>query len=298
MARDARGARVVVVAVLVTLLAAPAAAAANKEHQQMMADIRMLQEQTQLLHAQLAALTEALKTITGKLDEQAGASRKAFADQRLLVDTISAELRVVREKVDDNNLRIGSVSQELEALRSAIPPGGLAPAAPPAQGTDPQTAGAETPPATPPAQPLNPGVSPQRLWDMAWADYAGTQYSLAIDGFETYIKTFPKSEKAGDAQHYIGEIYYLQGKYREAVAAYDRAISDFPAGKMLPDSYYKRGQALNALGQTDRARESWEYVVKNYPNSDAGRLARQRLDQLQRKDQDEARVEGGIEWAA
>jgi len=285
MARHARACGFAVLLLSLVLLGAPAAAAANKEHQQMMADIRMLQEQAQLLQVQLAALAEALKTISTKMDEQSAASRKAFADQKLQVDAVSGDLRVVREKVDDNSLRIGSVAQELEALRTAIPQGGAAGL----PGGDPQSAGDPAAlPAPPTAPPLNPGVSPERLYNMAWADYAGGEYTLAVQGFETYIKTFPKSAQAGDAQHYIGETYYVQGKYREAVAAYDRVITDFPNTKMLPDTYYKRGQALYALGQVDRARESWEFVVKTYPNSDAGRLARQRLDQLQRKDgQDE-----------
>ena len=69
------------------------------------------------------------------------------------------------------------------------------------------------------------------------------------------------------------------------MAAYDQVLASYPASKKIPDTYFKRGLALNALGQVDRARESWEFVLKNFPNSDAGRLARQRLDQLQKKDE-------------
>ncbi|HSK11278.1 MAG TPA: tol-pal system protein YbgF, partial [Vicinamibacterales bacterium] len=267
----------VAMALLLSIASGPVAAA-NKEQQQMMADIRMLQAQTQALQVQIAALTEALKTVSTKIDEQGGATRKAFADQKLLVDAISGDLRVVREKVDDNNLRIGSVSLEIEALRNAIPaPGAFLAPSPGAEGqppADPAAAGQEggTPaPATPPAS----GMSPQRLYDMAWADYAGGQYSLAVRGFEEYIKSFPKSELAGDAQFFIGETYYVQGQYKDAVDAYDRVIANYPASKKIPDTYFKRGLALNALGQTDRARESWEHVIKTFPNSDAGRLARQ-----------------------
>jgi tol-pal system protein YbgF len=260
-----------------------AASAASKEHQQMMADIRMLQEQTALLRAQLSELRDVLKAVGTKLDEQAAVSRKAFADQKLLVDTISNDLRVVRERVDDNNVRVSSLSQELEAVRMALPQPG---ATPPASGGEPGAAG--PPPAgvagPPPTGAAAPSVSPQRLYDQAWGDYVGAQYNLAIAGFENYIRTFPKSELAGDAQYFVGESYYQQGTYREAVTAYDRGISDYPNSKRIPDMYFKRGMALNALGQTDRARESWEFVLKNYPNSDAGRLARQRLDQLIRKD--------------
>ena len=44
------------VAVALAVIAATPAAAANKEHQQLMADIRMLQEQAQLLQNMLGSL--------------------------------------------------------------------------------------------------------------------------------------------------------------------------------------------------------------------------------------------------
>jgi tol-pal system protein YbgF len=273
----------ILVAGTMLLAASGVASAASKEHLQMLADIRMLQEQTALLRAQLTELRDVLKAVGSKIDEQSGVSRKAFADQKLLVDTISSDLRVVREKVDDNNVRVSSLSQELESVRMALAQGG---AAPPAAGGDPAAAGG-TPPAgavgPPPAGAVNPAVSPQRLYDQAWGDYVGAQYNLAIAGFENYIRSYPRSELAGEAQYFIGESCYQQGMHREAVTAYDRGISDYPNSKRIPDMYYKRGMALNALGQTDRARESWEYVLKNFPNSEAGRLARQRLDQLIRR---------------
>ena len=63
------------------LLATPAAAA-DKAHQQLMAEIRMLQEQQQQLQQMLGGLADTLKVVTTKLDEQTGANRKGFADQK------------------------------------------------------------------------------------------------------------------------------------------------------------------------------------------------------------------------
>src|SRR5919108_4134741 len=110
--------RACVIAALVA--AASPASAANKEHQQMMADIRMLHEQAQLLQNLIASLNETLKAVNARLDDQANASRKAFADQKLIIDTLSSDSRVIREKLDDNNVRLGSISQEVDALRQAI----------------------------------------------------------------------------------------------------------------------------------------------------------------------------------
>ena len=129
-----------------------------------------------------------------------------------------------------------------------------------------------------------PGVSPQRLYDLAWGDYVGAQYNLAISGFENYIRTFPGPSRPATRSTSSARATTSRGCTARRSTAFDRGISDYPNSKRIPDMYFKRGMALNALGQTDRARESWEYVVKTFPNSDAGRLARQRLDQLIRKD--------------
>src|SRR5215475_1903396 len=95
------------VALTIGLFAAPPAAAANKEHQQLMADIRMLQEQAQQLQNLLATLNESLKAVNARLDQQAETNRKSFADTKLVVDNLSNDVRVVREKLDDTNVRVG-----------------------------------------------------------------------------------------------------------------------------------------------------------------------------------------------
>src|SRR5437762_2966669 len=108
------------VAICLVTLALTPASAANKEHLQLAADIRMLQEQAQVLQNMLGSLNETLKAVNTRLDDQTNGMRKAFADQKLLIDNLSSDLRVVREKVDDNNVRIASLTQELDALRQAV----------------------------------------------------------------------------------------------------------------------------------------------------------------------------------
>jgi tol-pal system protein YbgF len=222
-----------------------------------------------------------LKAVVTRLDEQAGTSRKGFADQKIQGDTMVSDLRAVREKVDETNVRLGSLSEEVEALR-ATQAASAQTAPPPAPG-DPAAVPPTTPPGPPPAiRPGGYGASPSQAFESARSDYYMGQWSLAIQGFEGYMKTFPKSDLADDAQYYIGETYYMSGKFQDAVTAYDRVIAGYPASNTLPDAYYKRGLALESLGQLPQARESFAFVVKNYPDSDAGRLAKQALDKLNR----------------
>jgi tol-pal system protein YbgF len=264
------------VTMFLALATAAPEAAANKEHQQMMADLRMLQQQNQALQAQLAALTDVLRTVSTRLDEQSGTSRKGFADQKALVDTLGGDLRVVREKVDETNVRLTSLAQEVDAIRTAPP---AASAVGPVSGSgDPQGA----PPGQSPPPPGAFGTSPSKAFEAARSDYFAANWTLAIQGFTSFIESFPKSDMIDDAQYYIGESYFGATKYREAIAAYDRVIAAYPASNTLPDAYYKRGVALNATGQIQPARESFEFVIKTYPTSDTATLAKQALDRLSR----------------
>ena len=283
--------------------------AANREHQQLMADIRMLQEQSQQLQLVLVSLADTLKTLNAKLDDQSTTSRKQFADQKLLIDNLSGDLRVVRERLDENNTRVGTIGQELTSLRDAVntlpsqlappaapvmmvpgPNGTMVPAPTPPGGTmsvpASQTGGTTTTPVqNTPTVPSGPagGLSPQRMFDTAQADYAAGQWPLAISGFEQFIRSFPTSDKSDDAQFYIGESYQLDGKFKEAVGAYEKVIADYPSGDRVPQALYKRGVALSLLGENDRARESFQQVIRNYPQSEVAVLAKQVLDGLNRR---------------
>jgi TolA-binding protein len=277
------------------------ASAATKEQLQMMADLRMLQEQSQQLQVLMGSLAETLKAVNARLEQrieqQGETARKAFADQKLVIDTLATDLRVVREKVDDSNVRIGSLSQEVDALRQSVvmlnvpsaaaPPGG--PSAPPAASSStastPGTASTPTAaPQTPPAaMPVAPGTSPQRLWDMAFAEYGAGRYDLAIMGFEAYIKSFPRSDMADEAQNYICGSYLHSGAYQKAVDACDVAIRTYPTGNALPEAYYRKGVALQSLQQLAQAGATFELLLKSYPDTVAATLAQQRLEAIKRQ---------------
>lgn len=260
--------------------AAPLRASDDKTHQQIMAEIRMLQEQQAQLAHTLAGLADTLKSVTAKIDDQSSVNRKTTADQKLLIDGIADNVRILREKSDDTNVRLSSMTQELESMRQTIASMPPPPAAGVTPTTDPVT-GAPVAPTTPTGPP--PSVSPDKAYQAAWGDYTGAQYDLAIAGFEFYLKTFPKSVRAPEAQLNIGNSYYAMGKFTEAVAAFQKVISDYPQSDSVPTAYYKLGLSYEGLKQIDLAKRAYETAVKNFPTAFDTQLARQRLDALNRK---------------
>ncbi len=271
--------QILVAALTAALTAAGAApvAAQSREQRQMMADLRILQVQAQemqnMVGALNQALADALKALNTRLNEQTDASRRSFAEQKSIIDTVSNDLRVVREKLDDNNVRVGSLTQEVDSLReliTAMPRGADVP-------TDP--AGGDPLAAAPPAA-GGLGASPERFWNMAMADYFGGDYDIAVQGFTSYLAQFPKTERADDAQLYIGNSYYQAGKYDQAVDAYQMTIRTYPSSELLSEAYFKLGESYRALKQPERARTAYQSVIKSYKDSTAAPIAQQRIEEL------------------
>src|SRR5207249_1817300 len=167
---------------LISLCPAPALAV-DREHQQIEADIRMLQEQAQQLQQMLAGLGDALKQLNSRIDDQTALERKAFADGKVQMDNVSGDLRIVRERVDETNVRLGSLSQEMESLRSSLAQPVVP--VPPALTSDASQPQGATPDVTvPPSAPAPvPGQTPARLFESAYSDYSLGNYPLAIKGF-------------------------------------------------------------------------------------------------------------------
>jgi tol-pal system protein YbgF len=267
----------VLTANLVSVASAPASAQ-SREQRQMMADLRILQVQAQemqnMVGALNQALTDALKAINTRLNEQADSTRRSFAEQKSIIDTLSVDLRIVREKLDDNNVRVGSLAQEVDSLRELIT------AMPRAGDLTPDPAAADPAAGAAPAPAAGLGTSPQRAFDGALSDYWGSDFDLAISGFKAYLANFPQSDRAADAQFYIGQSYYNQGKYSEAADAYNLTIRTYPKHAILADAYFKLGESYRNMKNVERARAAYEYVAKTYAESAAAAQALQRLQDL------------------
>jgi len=277
-----RTTRTTLVAIALACTVAAPAAAQNREHLQMAAELRILQEQQQQMAVALAQLSDAIKALNGRLDDVTNTTRKGFADQKIGIDAMANDLRAIRERADDTNVRVGTIREEIDALRttitalgqtSSVAPAPVDPNAPP-----PAPGSTSSPPAPAPS---TVGLSPTRMYQEAFADFTSGQYSVAITGFEQFIRTFARSEMADDAQFFIGEAQMAQNRFAEAITAYNAVIQNYPMGDQVPLALYKRGLAQRQLGQNDAARASWELVIQKFPDSDGARLAKQRLEALQ-----------------
>jgi tol-pal system protein YbgF len=167
----------------------------------------------------------------------------------------------------------------------AVPP----PAVPPAQAPAPvplvpQAVPSESVPPVAPVQPREPappapaasrGGNPEQEYNAALATFRSREHGQAVLDFIDFIAKHPKHPLAGNAQYWIGEAYWAQRDYRQALVEFEK-VSEYGPGK-APDALVKIGLCHARLRDASRAEQAWQRVIREYPKSDAAGLARSLL---------------------
>ena len=273
---------------VIGLSSAPAHAQ-NREHLQMAADLRILQQQNQELAAALAQaiqlLNDTAKALNGRLDQTNDLMRKGFADQGITLNAAAGDARKTLAQTQDIATRLGELREEVTALRGAIPAIlsrlnslNSGPLPDPDAGAAAPVGGA--PAADGQAPPSIVGADPQRMYDVAYREYAEGRYAQAVMSFDEFIKTFPTSARAASAQQYLGDSEFQQNRFEPAIAAYNKVIQNYPNSDQIPWAYFKRGISQNALQQAAAARASFEALIKQYPESEPAVMALARLQAM------------------
>jgi tol-pal system protein YbgF len=122
-----------------------------------------------------------------------------------------------------------------------------------------------------------PPGDPSQMYQAAYLDYTKGNYDLAVQGFREFLKAFPDAEFSGNAQYWVGESLYSLGKYEDALAEFDKVIANYPASNKVPGAMLKEGFCYDALKRPKEAKEAYQSLMKKYPDSEAAKLAGDRL---------------------
>ncbi len=129
--------------------------------------------------------------------------------------------------------------------------------------------GAAAPP--PPA-----GGTEQQSYDAAMGMLQSANWDGAQQAFEGFLAAHPKSSLAPNAAYWLGETYYVRKDYANAAATFARNYRTYgPDAPKSADDLLKLGMSLAALGDKQKACETYTELQKRHPN--AGIAIRQAL---------------------
>jgi tol-pal system protein YbgF len=132
--------------------------------------------------------------------------------------------------------------------------------------------------AAPPAQ---SSASADQMYEASLAQLRRGSTSTARQGLREMLRTYPTSERAGDALYFIGQSFAAENP-DSAAAYYEQVVQKHPSSSRAASALYNLGLVAERRKQTSKARDAYQRVVQKYPQSDEAALARDRLKALGR----------------
>lgn len=146
---------------------------------------------------------------------------------------------------------------------------------------------ASSAPATPPTVAAAPAPAPsgqeQAAYDQAFALLKDGKYDQAIKAFDAFIKNHPSSAQVPNAHYWMGEARYVQGDLKGAMQQFELVVKGAPTHPKVPDALLKIGYLFYDQKNYAKARETLNKVKEQFPGSQAASLADQRLKRMQQE---------------
>lgn len=97
------------------------------------------------------------------------------------------------------------------------------------------------------------GTDSKKLYENALNDLKANKLADAEVKFSQFLGSFPKDSLAGNAQYWLGEVYYKQQNFAKAAVAFKDGYSKYPEGSKGPDCLLKLGLSMKALNKKAEA---------------------------------------------
>jgi tol-pal system protein YbgF len=238
-------------------------------------------EEDTVLQAKLADLDARLTRLERATQSQVELAQHQEAEQaevrelRGHLDQIEHDNAALRKQQHDLyadlDARVRALSAASSATGGATGGGGTA-----------GTSDTATPATAAAGAPEDSAASPteQTVYNQSFDALKAGSYSIAITGFKDFLKNYPQSPLAENAQYWLGEAYYVNRDYDSAAEAFRAVVKKWPDARKAPDALLKLGYTQYEQKQYAAARTTLTAVTQKYPGTDAAKLATDKLRRI------------------
>ena len=118
------------------------------------------------------------------------------------------------------------------------------------------------------------------LYDESLAAFKEGRHEDAMAGFREFLRDYPDSDRADNAQFWIGECYMAMKQYEKAILAYQDVIKKYPKGNKVPNALLRQAGAFSEINDETSAKLLLKKIIEKYPRSDEAKIARNKLKTL------------------
>lgn len=119
--------------------------------------------------------------------------------------------------------------------------------------------------------------SEQKAYDNALQLFKSGDYKTAASALQDFVRIYPASGYAANAQYWLGNAYYAQRDCKSAIAAQQLVLKNYPDSPKAADAMLNIASCQTEL-KDKAAKKTLQDLIKEYPDSNAAVTAKERLN--------------------
>ena len=245
----------------------------KKVSQQKRENQKIRQKQADL-DTRLDALQMELQRLRGRIEEDKHYAQKASDDVISLSEKVTSHIKKQEEELNQ-------LQEEIRTMKSLL---GMKVSAKKGEAGFPSQQEVDLPTTT-----ITPtgnlakvtGIpDPEELYNSAYSKLSQGDFQGARKEFKKFLELFPQTEYSDNAQFWIGDCYYREKRYEEAILEFEEVIKKFPHGNKLPDALLKQAFSFIAINDTNSAKLILQKIIDRHPTSAQAEIAKNKLRTL------------------
>ena len=112
----------------------------------------------------------------------------------------------------------------------------------------------------------NPIIDYNYEYKVAHRLYMTGEYDSSVDKFKFLLASNISNDLADNCQFWIGQIYFLKNDYQNAIKEFGYVLK-YKNSNKKEDSIYKMGLCYMKINQNNKAIESFQTIIDDYPKS-------------------------------
>jgi tol-pal system protein YbgF len=208
-------------------------------------EIQSLHKETADLQATLESAKVDMQVLAGKVDDAAQSAKKPVEDIALLKEDLDRRLTALES-------RVGNLEKTFDDIQK--------------KSSDETAKQAE--------------LSPEALYQQGLNTFKAGNPQKAREILSKFVEMYPNNELASNAHYWLGETYYTEKTYDQAVLEFEKVIKNYPGKEKVPAAMLKQAMSFKGLGDVKSARYVLNKLLESYPRSEEAGLAKARLKDL------------------
>ena len=215
---------------------------------------------------------DALQKEVAEYQKDLAAIRKGGADLQATLDSARVDMQLLSGKVDDLRIQAQKPADDVALLkedtgkRLALLEDRLTKLEQTVAGmAEQQKKAAEQ------------AQTPEALYQQGLDAMKAGETAKARELFTKFLDQNPKHKLAANAHYWMGETYYSEKNYEQAILEFQEVIKNFPEKDKVPAAMLKQGMAFKEMGDNKSSLYIYKKLIEEYPKSEEAKVAREKL---------------------